>query len=80
MKNKNQLLVIVVIACHCCKKIDHKSYVCNSRPRINQARVGPKIKDGVPSEKMKVAQVWISRGTNARNIVVSKKFWIPKQT
>ena len=68
------------IACYCCGKIGHKSYVCNSRPRTIQARVRPRIKNGVPSAKRKVTQVWVSRGTNPRNIVVSKKSWIPKLT
>ena len=68
------------VACYCCRKIGHKSYVCNSRPRTNQVRVGPRSKNSVPLATTKVTQVWVPRGTNARNIVVSKKSWIPKLT
>ena len=66
------------VACYCCRKIGHKSYVCDSRPMTNQARVRPRSKNSVPLATAKVTQVWVSKGTNARNIVVSKKSWIPK--
>ena len=68
------------IACYCCGKIGHKSYMCNSKPRTNQIRVGPRVKNNVPSVIKKVIQVWVLRGTNARYIVVSKKSWVSKLT
>ena len=61
------------VACYCCEKIGHKSYVCNSRPRTNQVRVGPRSKNSVPLATTKVRQVRVPRGINARNIVISKK-------
>ena len=61
------------ITYYSCRKIDHKLYACNSRPKTNHVRVGPRSKNSVSSATIKVTQVWISRGTNTRNIVVSKK-------
>ena len=44
-----------------CVKIGHKSYVCNNKPRTNQVRVGPRVKNSVPSATKKVTQVWVPR-------------------
>ena len=68
------------IACYCCEKNGHKSYVCNNRLRTNQDKVKIRVKSRVPSVIKKVTQAWILRGTNPRNIVVSKKAWVPKLT
>ena len=54
--------------------------MCNNRLRTNYARLSPRSKSGVPSAAKKVTQVWVPRGTNSKNVVVSKKSWVPKLT
>ena len=67
-------------ACHYYGKTSHKSYICNNRSRTNQVRLETRIKSSIPSATKKVTQVWVLSGTNTRNIVVSKKSWVPKLT
>ena len=54
--------------------------MCNNRLRANYARSSPRIKSDVSLATKKVTQVWISKGTNPKNIVISKKSWVPKLT
>ena len=68
------------IACHCCEKFGHKSYMCNNRLTTNHNRSSSRIKRSIPSATKMVTQVWIPRGTNPRNATVSKKSWVPKLT
>ena len=69
-----------LIACHYCGKTSHKSYVCNNRLRINQNKVEIRVKNYVPSTTKKVTQIWVPKRINIRNLIVSKKSWVPKLT
>ena len=54
--------------------------MCNNKLRTNHNRSSSRIKRSIPSVTKKVTQVWVPRGTNPRNVVVSKKSWTPKFT
>ena len=66
--------------CHYYGKNGHKSYVCNDRLRTHLDKVEIRVKSCRPLATKKVTQIWLPKRTNPRNLVVSKKSWIPKLT
>ena len=68
------------IVCHCCGKNGHRSYKCNERLRTSSNKVEIKTKNNMPVITKKIKQIWVPKGTNPKNLVVSKKTWIPKLT
>ena len=46
----------------------------------SKKKVEIKFKNCAPLVTKRVTQIWVPRGINHRNLVVSKKSWIPKLT
>ena len=66
--------------CHCCGKNGHKSYICNERFQTPSSKVVIKTRSNMPVLTKKIKQIWVPKGTNSKNLVASKKTWIPKLT
>ena len=66
--------------CHCCGKNGHKSYICNERFQTPSSKVVIKTRNNMPILTKKIKQIWVPKGTNSKNLAVSKKTWIPKLT
>ena len=68
------------IICHCCGKNGHKSYLCNKRLQTSSNKVVIKTRSNMPVVNKKIKQIWVPKGTNSKDLTVSKKTWIPKLT